>query len=273
MDAFFKWLSDNPIATYTVVFAFGAMAIMYLVAFIQGREISLWPPRVGPKPTGQIPVNQTNQNPVVQPAESKIGEIYSGFQQPTLISAERNNRLKIKSSFLLGEEGTLMFWLFVPTKGEKLRDSKFNRYVFSHQTGANFVEATKQWVNLFCFRYSSGYWQVVFSDNAAVTSPNTINLEDKLSTGWHHFLITWNKSKSELLFLIDGGKSSSKIISPITNWPEKLNPEFTIGSWTMDKGWEDRYCETQIYRFKIHEQFLEANHAVVQAELTMLPKS
>lgn len=51
MDAFFQWLSSNIIATTILILAFGVFVIIYTVAFIQGREISFWPPKIGPKNT------------------------------------------------------------------------------------------------------------------------------------------------------------------------------------------------------------------------------
>jgi len=54
VDAFFNWLSSNPAATTTLVVAFGlivvAVVAIYLVAFFQGREISIWPPKIGARP-------------------------------------------------------------------------------------------------------------------------------------------------------------------------------------------------------------------------------
>ncbi len=50
MSEFFQWLSSNPTATITLTLAFGIFVLIYLIAFFQGREISIWPPRIGPKP-------------------------------------------------------------------------------------------------------------------------------------------------------------------------------------------------------------------------------
>jgi serine/threonine-protein kinase len=54
MDAFFEWLSSNPIAGTTLIVSFGVIVIsvtlIYLIAFFQGRSIELWPPKIGQKP-------------------------------------------------------------------------------------------------------------------------------------------------------------------------------------------------------------------------------
>ncbi len=49
MDAFFQWLSGNIIATTTFMFAIGVFVLIFAIAFVQGREISFWPPKIGPK--------------------------------------------------------------------------------------------------------------------------------------------------------------------------------------------------------------------------------
>lgn len=54
MDEFFKWLSSNSVAATTLLVSVGvvvtAITLIYLVAFIQGRSVSFWPPKVGEKP-------------------------------------------------------------------------------------------------------------------------------------------------------------------------------------------------------------------------------
>jgi nitroreductase len=49
MNELFKWLSANPIAA-AIYIAASSVVLTYLIAFFQGREISLWPPRIGGKP-------------------------------------------------------------------------------------------------------------------------------------------------------------------------------------------------------------------------------
>lgn len=53
MAELFKWLSSNPIATTVLIVAFGTIVTsvvsIYLVAFLQGRDVSFWPPKIGPK--------------------------------------------------------------------------------------------------------------------------------------------------------------------------------------------------------------------------------
>ncbi|MBN2222349.1 MAG: hypothetical protein JW708_09080 [Vallitaleaceae bacterium] len=63
MNEFFKWLSSNSLATTTLIVSFGmiilSIAVTYLVAFFQGREISFWPPKIGPKIALKNPSEQT----------------------------------------------------------------------------------------------------------------------------------------------------------------------------------------------------------------------
>lgn len=66
MNEILEWLSYNPIITTVLVvsfvIAFAAVVLIYLVAFFQGREISLWPPRIGPKPVAEDD-KESVQNP------------------------------------------------------------------------------------------------------------------------------------------------------------------------------------------------------------------
>lgn len=54
MSVFFEWLGANSLAGYifTLVVSVGLFGILftYVAAFVQGRSISYWPPRIGPKP-------------------------------------------------------------------------------------------------------------------------------------------------------------------------------------------------------------------------------
>lgn len=50
MDSFFTWLSTNPTATITVGILVTTFALINLIAFLQGREISFWPPKIGSIP-------------------------------------------------------------------------------------------------------------------------------------------------------------------------------------------------------------------------------
>jgi hypothetical protein len=67
MNEFFNWLSNNPVATLTLIVSFGTLVtssiLIFIVAFFQGREISFWPPKIGPKlnSTGK-PKGQSGQN-------------------------------------------------------------------------------------------------------------------------------------------------------------------------------------------------------------------
>ena len=57
MDAFLQWLSANPTVTNTLLFAISglvlAVALIYVVSFLQGREISFWPPKIGQRIDGK----------------------------------------------------------------------------------------------------------------------------------------------------------------------------------------------------------------------------
>ena len=58
MNEFLKWLSTNPTVATAVVVSFSfflaSATLVYLVAFLQGREISFWPPKIGERPPKPI---------------------------------------------------------------------------------------------------------------------------------------------------------------------------------------------------------------------------
>ncbi len=53
MSDFLIWLTNNPTASMTIITGITillvAITLIYLVAFFQGREISFWPPKIGPQ--------------------------------------------------------------------------------------------------------------------------------------------------------------------------------------------------------------------------------
>ena len=49
MDTIFELLNSSPIVAIFVLIIFLIIVLIYLIAFFQGREISFWPPKIGPK--------------------------------------------------------------------------------------------------------------------------------------------------------------------------------------------------------------------------------
>jgi eukaryotic-like serine/threonine-protein kinase len=74
MSQFLQWLAGNPVVTGALVVSLGVVVLMYVVAFLQGREISFWPPKIGARPeklksdqpaTTLQPGQATGSNPIV----------------------------------------------------------------------------------------------------------------------------------------------------------------------------------------------------------------
>jgi hypothetical protein len=51
MDNFFAWLSASPVAAAVVLSAFGLAVVIALVAFFQGRSVTIWPIKISAKPS------------------------------------------------------------------------------------------------------------------------------------------------------------------------------------------------------------------------------
>jgi len=66
MEQLFHWLSNSTIATSVIIIGFAILVstvvLIYLTAFFQGREISFWPPKVGPKPIILDPIKPEKGN-------------------------------------------------------------------------------------------------------------------------------------------------------------------------------------------------------------------
>lgn len=59
-----QWLTHNPIVIVLISVIILVIVLMYLVAFLQGREVSFWPPKIGSKEN--VPLKQKDKSPVRQ---------------------------------------------------------------------------------------------------------------------------------------------------------------------------------------------------------------
>jgi hypothetical protein len=192
------------------------------------------------------------------------------FDEQVYISAEKRNRLGIDSDFLFWEKCTLVMWVFVPPKGQGLRDAPHNRYLLSHNTGE---ARTHVFLNQFALRYSlRKTWEFECSNNNAEYPKESVVITDGLEPGWHQFLLAWDRSKPKLLFLIDEARSGSKLSSTIfKTWPERRADEVFVGTWTSD--WEGHYSETKIFQLWITDNFLESTDSAIKEHSKHKPRT
>ena len=76
MSDFFSWLSGGSLSAIIFTIAFGVLIVgiilFYAFAFIQGRPVSFWPPKIGEKPkTSEKNPATTKSNPVVSGTASR----------------------------------------------------------------------------------------------------------------------------------------------------------------------------------------------------------
>lgn len=99
MNEFLKWLSTIPaVATLVVIsvsFFLVSITLIYLVAFLQGREISFWPPKIGERP----PRFSKDDTPSIQ-----RGPL---IRRGTVLQTASGNKVKIESDFYGGANATL----------------------------------------------------------------------------------------------------------------------------------------------------------------------
>lgn len=184
------------------------------------------------------------------------------LEDPLWISSVRKNQQKINSDFLGWDQCTLMIWVLVPKRGNSLRNAPDNRYLLAHQT-----EGISDF-NRFALLYSSSNrWEVQFSNNKAES--NQLRIDDGLDQGWHHFLIAWDRTRPDLVFLIDGrvgGSDRSKSYLPC--WPERLGDFITVGAWVS--AYDTSYCETNLFGLWILDRFLEPTDPIVKEHLDLI---
>lgn len=193
------------------------------------------------------------------------------FPEPRLISSDKKNQRKIDSQFLFWEKCTIMMWVLVPPEGEGLRDSPDYRFLLGHHTGR--IEDRYAYYNQFSLhRNSENAWEVTFSNNEGEYTSSPLLIADRLDTGWHHFLVAWDRSShnSELVFAIDGGRRND--ISKSTDcWPERLEDKVCVGAWMND--WHGNYCETKLYQLLIFDDFLEVTDSATKKHLKQKPRT
>ena len=155
---------------------------------------------------------------------------------------------------------SIMIWVKVPPKGEGLRSLKSNKYIIAHTTGA-VNERGWPYNNRFSLGLmSSGCWEVRVSNNCAEQDCEvSIGFADVLDSGWHHFMIAWDRSQPIIEFIIDGGKSGKDLAKEtfFSHWPTQLTDKVIIGGWASEN--ECFYCETELYQLLIYNKYIDTD--------------
>jgi eukaryotic-like serine/threonine-protein kinase len=99
---FLKWLAGSPVLTAALIVILGALALMYVVAFLQGREVSFWPPKIGARP-----VNTTTGTVTHQSDEAAPGDTNPIVGKGTVLDTAAGDKVKIESDFYGGANATL----------------------------------------------------------------------------------------------------------------------------------------------------------------------
>jgi hypothetical protein len=189
------------------------------------------------------------------------------LERSSWISSTRRNELRIGSDFLLWDQCTLMLWVLVPPLGAGLRDAPHYRYLVAHHTGD--AEDLQNY-NAFALRYTPDHhWEVVFSNNKAQYAAEALRIDDRLEPGWHHFLITWDRLKPELLFLIDRGRrggNRSEIF--LAYWPERLSENAVLGAWMP--AYEESYCDTKLWHVWICDRYVRPTDPIAEGHFRLV---
>jgi len=178
------------------------------------------------------------------------------FDDSIWISNSNKNQQQIDSKFLTWDRCTILIWVYIPQVGINLRNAPDNRYLLSHHTGD--AKDGKNY-NAFHFRYSSmNRWEVIYSNDKAEYQENRLFIDDGLEHGWHQFIISWDRLKPEIVFLIDGGnKGLNRSVSFLPFWPQKRSDNVTVGAWVS--AYPSSYCETKLASLWIYDGFFDSN--------------
>lgn len=164
-----------------------------------------------------------------------------------------------------------MLWVLVPPKGEGLRNSPNNRYLLAHHTGKNQEKLKETYNNQFVLRHSSNHnrWEFLTSNGAAEYG-NSLVAKDGLEPGWHHFLISWARTRPKIALLIDGGSGGSDVSNAaFGHWPVRVDRLF-VGTWPNE--WHGHFCDTKLLHLRIFDRFLVVNDLEVQEQLRLKPR-
>lgn len=196
--------------------------------------------------------------------------VFKHLDAPIEISASRENRQKIESSFLLWPECSIMMWVWVPPKGQGLRDSPSNRYLLAHHTGEG--EQKDSYRNQFALRHSSARsrWELQTSNGKAEYG-RSLAVKDGLEPGWHHFAMSWDRSARKQLMLVDGGDAGNDLLlNGFGHWPEQVADAVVVGGWVS--GWHGHYCQTRICELLIFDRFLAQGDDAIRNHMRSKPR-
>ena len=68
MEPLLRFLATGSTPAWIILaIALGLLAAVVIVGLVQGREISFWPPRLGPRPESIVPSGQQPQSAMTGP--------------------------------------------------------------------------------------------------------------------------------------------------------------------------------------------------------------
>jgi hypothetical protein len=197
----------------------------------------------------------TQTAPSTKGSSSTTGyQIEKHLEHAPLITCKGQKHEQINSYFLNYDECTILINVWVPKQNTGIRNTKTERYIFGHRETVNDKE-----VNRFGLRYANNRcWEVIFSNR--IDDSCCVSRGDGLQVGWHQFMITWDKSKPQLDFLIDQGSRETSI-SFLENWPEHLGETVCVGAWTSSD--DDSFAETKLADLWIVNKHLRSSDSLV----------
>jgi len=206
----------------------------------------------------------------------KIEPIFT--EKPVFITAKSKNKSTISSEFIFWDKCSILIWINIPKQNQGIRNSPTNRYILAHHNGeVKNNNKHSSYLNQFTLRHdTSNNWNISVSDSHAKYMEKKVSLPDSLDEGWHHFFITWDKTKSDLIFQIRNVKGELKESQSFTdrfdNWTEYTNKKnrATVGAF-HDTDYEGHYCETELFNLTLVNAFLTEKDTQFKEHLSRKP--
>ncbi|MHC5054114.1 MAG: CHAT domain-containing protein [Planctomycetota bacterium] len=151
--------------------------------------------------------------------------------------------------------GTIATWVLIQDDG--IREPTNHRYIWSHATNRGVqkeVGRDRRYVDVFAlYHASTGVWRLWLADNRGDKYVRNIPDGPQL-TGWHHFLVRWNRSVPLMQWVVDGN-----VVDESADfeqfWPKEFADSLVFGSWIRPT--RDHYIETYLWRVASSASFVD----------------
>lgn len=166
--------------------------------------------------------------------------------------------IQLSSDFLQNTIGSISIWVYIHSFNEGIRDLNGYRPLISHDTAKGLKVSLdgrdKSYLNVFSFRHTkNNEWQLWLSNDKGEYGLWKINDSDKITSGWHNFVIRWDHGQ-ELFEILRNGEPFLKCNDYKYFWPCNYSKYVILGAW-QDLN-SASFINTCIFRLIISSNYL-----------------